>query len=284
MTTANNTLQKAGSFSDRLHTMLRADLRRLRKTPHFFVLLLTAFAMPVLILVMTTMVGGADPQAGSAMPLFRNTWQVIASDSASSMNAMSAMGGITGGTGASDAAGMMDMTAMMNSNLMYFLTAVFVCLFIAEDFRSGYCKNLFTVRAQKTDYVASKTVVGFLAGTSFLLAFLFGACVGGAASGLSFSLGAGGVGGLLLCILAKVGLMTVFAAIFVLMSVIGKGRTWMSVLLSLFAGMLLFMMIPMMSPLDATIVHAGMCLAGGAVFAAGVGAVSNLVLKTGSLA
>lgn len=73
--------------------------------------------------------------------------------------------------------------------------------------------------------------------------------------------------------------MAVFVAIFVLMSVVGRHRTWMSVLLSLFAGMLLFMMIPMMTPLDATFMHVGMCLAGGLVFAAGIGVVSSLILK-----
>lgn len=77
--------------------------------------------------------------------------------------------------------------------------------------------------------------------------------------------------------------MAIFTAIFVLMSVIGKHRTWMSVLLSLFAGMLLFMMIPMMTPLDATFMHVGMCLAGGLVFAAGIGVVSSLILKNTSL-
>ena len=31
-----------------------------------------------------------------------------------------------------------NMTAMMNINLMYFIMTVFVCLFVAEDFRSGF--------------------------------------------------------------------------------------------------------------------------------------------------
>ena len=53
---------------------------------------------------------------------------------------------------------------MMNINLVYFMTAVFVCLFIAEDFRSGYAKNLFTVRERKGDYAASKILIGILAG------------------------------------------------------------------------------------------------------------------------
>jgi hypothetical protein len=47
--------------------------------------------------------------------------------------------------------------------------------------------------------------------------------------------------------------------------------------------MLLFMMIPMMTPLDSGVMNVGLCLAGGTIFAAGIGAVSNTVLKTTSL-
>ena len=57
----------------------------------------------------------------------------------------------------------------------------------------------------------------------------------------------------------------------------------MSICLSLFGGMLLFMMIPMMTPLDSGVMNVGMCLAGGAIFAAAIGAVSNMVLKKSSL-
>ena len=72
---------------------------------------------------------------------------------------------------------------------MYFMMAVFVCLFTAEDFRSGYAKNLFTVRARKTDYVASKTIIGIIAGALFLIAFFIGGVVGGSVAGLSMDLG-----------------------------------------------------------------------------------------------
>jgi hypothetical protein len=46
---------------------------------------------------------------------------------------------------------------------MFMMVCVFVCLFICEDFRSGFAKNLFTVRAQKGDYVVSKILCGFSA-------------------------------------------------------------------------------------------------------------------------
>lgn len=264
----------ARRFAERLDTMLRVDARRMFGTPLFWVCLGISFAIPILVLVMTSGFGGE----GSAM--FTNTWQIIGSESAE-LGAM--MAGMAGAMGGGDAAAGGGMTAMMNSNLMYFMMAVFVCLFTAEDFRSGYAKNLFTVRARKTDYVASKSVIGFIAGVLFLIAFFIGGIVGGSVAGLSFELGTAGVSGLVMCLLAKIFLAAVFVAIFLLMSVIARQRSWMSLCLSLFGGMLLFMMIPMMTPLDSGVMHVGLCLAGGAIFAAAIGAVSNMVLKKSSL-
>ena len=273
MTRTINNQFPSRDFSDRLGSMLRVDARRMFTTPLFWVCLGIAFAVPILVLVMTTMVGG---EADGLM--FTNTWQIIAVEGAGMMEAM----GAAMGSGEAAGAGM-DMTAMMNINLMYFMIGVFVCLFTAEDFRSGYAKNLFTVRARKTDYVASKTIIGTVAGALFLIAFFIGGVFGGSVAGLSFDLGTAGVGGLTMCMLAKIFLTAVFVAIFLLMSVFAKHRSWLSICLSLFGGMLLFMMIPMMTPLDSGVMNVGLCLAGGTIFAAGIGAVSNTVLKTTSL-
>lgn len=270
----------ARSFAERLNSMFRVDARRMFGTPLFWICLGIAFAIPVLVLVMTSGFGGEE---GGLM--FTNTWQIIGSESADLGAMMAGMAGAMGGGEAAAAAGagMMDKTAMMNINLMYFMMGVFVCLFTAEDFRSGYAKNLFTVRARKTDYVASKTVIGFIAGALFLIAFFIGGVVGGSVAGLSFDLGSAGISGLVMCMLAKIFLAAVFVAIFLLMSVIARQRSWMSICLSLFGGMLLFMTIPMLTPLDSGVMNVGLCLAGGAIFAAAIGAVSNLVLKKSSL-
>jgi len=269
----------ARGFAERLNSMFRVDARRMFGTPLFWICLGIAFVIPVLVLVMTSGFGG---EGGT---MFTNTWQIIGSESANLGAMMAGMAGAMGGgdAAASAGAGMMDMTAMMNINLMYFMMGVFVCLFTAEDFRSGYAKNLFTVRARKTDYVASKTIIGFIAGALFLIAFFIGGVVGGSVAGLPFELGAAGVSGLVMCMLAKIFLTAVFVAIFLLMSVIARSRSWMSICLSLFGGMLLFMMIPMMTPLDSGVMNVGLCLAGGAIFAAAIGAVSNVVLKKSSL-
>ena len=55
------------SFASRLNTMFRVDVRRMFGTPLFWICLVIAFAIPVLVLVMTSGFGGN----GGAM--FTNT-------------------------------------------------------------------------------------------------------------------------------------------------------------------------------------------------------------------
>ena len=256
------------SAGRRVKTMLAVDFRRMFTTRFLYIMLGICLVMPVLILVMTTMFGDAsivDPTTGveTSMGTFTNTWQAIGSYSDAGMS--------------------MDLTSMCNINMLYFFLAVLVCVFVADDFRSGYAKNLFTVRAKKGDYVISKTVVCSIGGSLMLLAFFVGAVLGGAIAGLPFDTGAAGVAGIVMCMIAKTCLVPLFVSIFLAVSVAAKQKTWLSLILGFMAGMLLFMMIPMMTPLDATIMHVVMCLAGGAIFSAGLGAVSKTVLAKTSL-
>ena len=74
-----------------------------------------------------------------------------------------------------------------------------------------------------------------------------------------------------------------FVPIYLTMAVIGRQKLWFSLILSFMVGMFLFTMIPMLTPLDSTIVNVIGCLIGGALFSIGLGAVSNLILKKTSL-
>ncbi|MBQ8322550.1 MAG: hypothetical protein IJX91_01140 [Clostridia bacterium] len=266
---------ETNGFKKRLKSMLKVDFRRMFTTPLFYIMVGISLVVPILILVMTTMMSGTttvNPQAGVETPMtgFDNVWQIVSS--------------VSGGDGASAGAGM-DMMAMCNMNLIYFATAVLVCLFVADDFRSGYAKNLFTVRAKKTDYVISKTLVCFVGGAGMILAFFIGSMIGGGVAGISFDLEAVGTtaGGIVACLVSKILLVSVFVSIFLIMSVVAKQKLWLSILLSLGVGMFLFMMIPMMTPLNANAMHVILCAAGGALFAVGLGAVSNQILKKTSL-
>ena len=250
------------TFWDRLKTMLKVDFRRMFTQPLVYIMLGISLVMPALILIMTTMTGGAEG-AGESAEMFTNVWQSISS--------------------LSGAGGGMSLTSMCNMNLIYFLAAVLGCVFVADDFRSGYAKNLFTVRADRKDYAISKSLVGFVCGVGMLICYFVGAMIGGAIAGLPFTMEGFGAGNLIACLLSKLFLMAVFTSIFLVMSVIAKQRLWLSIVLSLAAGMLLFMMIPMMTPLDATILHPVLCLAGGAIFGAALAVVTTVVLRKTSI-
>lgn len=267
------------TFAKRLKSMLTVDFRRAFTSPYLYIILGICFVLPILILIMVTMMEGSvsvDPQTGKEhiMQGFDHVWQLIGS-----------VGGGMGATGdtAGDAAGAMDITAMCNINMMYFGIAAFVCIFICEDFRSGYAKNLFTVRAKKSDYVISKTVIGFVAAVGMLIAFFLGTLLGGVLAKVPFTMDGFSIGNLVNCLLGKLFLSLVFVALYVLMSVIAKQKTWLAVLLSLGTGMLLFTMAPMITPLDSSVLMPILCVVGGVLFAVGLGAVSNVVLKKSAL-
>ena len=254
----------------RLKTMLHVDFRRMFTMPLLYIMVGACLVMPILILVMTTMMDGTvsvNPQTGveTVIEGFDNVWQIIGSVSTAEQT-MS-----------------MDMTAMCNINLLYFIVSVLVCLFVSEDFRSGYAKNLFTVRGKKSDYVISKTLVCFVGGALMVLAFFVGALAGGKIAGLPFEMVGFNVWNLAMSVAAKVLLMAVFVPIFLIMAVIAKNKAWLSILLSMMVGMFMFMMIPMLSPLDANWIHVLGCAAGGALLGIGFGAISNLILKKTSL-
>lgn len=261
---------KHQSFGKRLATMLKVDFRRMFTMPLVYIMVGTCLVMPILILVMTTMMDGSvsvDPQTGAETVIegFDNVWQIIGSAS-TAQTSMS-----------------MDMTSMCNINLLYFIVSVLVCVFVSEDFRSGYAKNLFTIRAGKGDYVISKTFSCFVGGALMILAFFAGSLVGGAISGLPFAMDGFDMSNLIMCVLSKLLLIAVFVALYLMWSVIGKARLWLSLVGSMMTAMFLFMMIPMLTPLDATVMNVLLCLAGGLLFCIGLGAVSNRILKTTSL-
>ena len=258
------------SFGDRLKSMLKVDFKRMFKSKLFYILIACALVMPILMTVMMAMMDGSvsvNPQTGeeSIMVGPENTWQNI--------------GTLPGG----EAMGGMDVFMMCNINMMFMAVAVFICLFISDDFRSGYAKNLFTVRAKKGEYIISKTLAGFVCGAFMLILYLIGSMLGGVIAGLSFDLHGLNAGNLVMCMLAKVFLMLVFVSIFVLISVAAKQKAWLALCGSLGGGMLLFMMVSMITPLSSTIINVVLCLAGGVLFAVGLGLASKAVLMKSSL-
>ena len=198
------------TFRKRLHTMLSVDFRRMFTMPFLYIMVGISFVMPILILVMTTMMDGTvsvNPQTGveTVIEGFDNVWQIIGSVSSE-----------VGATEHTEATAMdMSITTMCNINMLYFIISVLVCIFVSADFRSGYSKNLFTVRAKKTDYIISKTLVCFIGGAMMIFAFFIGAMLGGAISGLPFEMNGFNLEQLIWCILSKIILVAVFVPIYI---------------------------------------------------------------------
>ena len=259
-------------FKKRLVSMLKVDFRRMFTSNLIYIILGISLVVPILIFVMTSMMEGStttNPTTGVETPIvgFESVWQ--------------GLGAIT-----NDSAAMgMDLVSMCNINMMYFAVAVLVCLFISDDFRSGYAKNLFTVRSDKTDYIISKTLVCFVAGALMIIAYFIGSLVGGAIANLSFEFTAEfNMNNVIMCLLAKVFLVLVFVPIFVVMSIVGKKKTWLSMILGFGTGMLLFTMVPMITPLiGAGLGNALISLIGGLLFSIGIGSISKIVLSKTSL-
>ena len=257
------------TFKKRLTTMLKVDFKRIFTMKFLYIMLGISFVAPILILVMTSMMDGSvtvNPQTGKETIIegFDFVWQIIATPSGAGMT--------------------MDLISMCNVNMFYFAMAVLVCVFVSEDFRSGYCKNLFTVRAKKSDYVISKTLVLVICGMLMLLAFFVGSMLGGAISGVSFAMMEGvNASNVIMCMISKLLLVAVFVPIFLIMSVVGKSKLWLSLITAMGVSMLLFTMVPMISPLDSTFTNVILTLVGGVLFSIGVGIGSKKILEKTSL-
>lgn len=257
------------SFGKRFGSMLRVDFRRMFTTRFIYIMSGICLAMPVLMLVMTTMMSDTanDSATGvdSAMDTFTNTWQAIGTVS-SKTNPMA-----------------MGLTTMCNINMLYFFIAVLVDVFVADDFRSGYAKNIFTLRAGKADYLLSKTIVCFVGCTMMFFVFFAGTVIGGAIAGLPFDTDGAGLSGVIMCMLSKLGMVAVFVGIDLTASTVAKSRTWMSITGSMVAAMLLYMMIPMITPLDSGLINVILCFVAGILVCVVSGTISCQILKKTSI-
>lgn len=266
----NNEMLKGLKKKSMTRGMIAADSYRIKRSRVFYILIACALIAPILMTVMMSMMDGSvsvDPQTGveTVMRGPENAWQNI--------------GTLPGG----ENMGSSDIFAMCNINMVFMGACVFVCIFICNDFRSGYSKNLFTVRVKKGNYVLSKILMGSICGALMLIFYLIGSVIGGLISGISFDLFGLSYVNIIMCMLAKICLVPMFVSLFVLASVIAKQKTWLAICLSLGSGMLLFMTVSLVTPLSSTALNVILCLVGGGAFALGFGAVSAVVLKKSAL-
>ena len=217
---------KTKQLFSRLKPMIKLDFYRLFRTPVFYIMVCVAALIPALVLAMA----GANEAAGEQS--FTNTWQVIE--------------GLSGNT-----AGLMDFANMANINMLYIFAALMLSIFVAHDYSSGFVKNIFTVHAQKSDYVVSKSLAGIFGGVCMIISYTLVTIVVGAVMGKSFDSGAAGAGGIILCLLSKMFLMGVFVPLYLSIAVLFKQKLWMTIIATFAAGILFYPVASIAVPLDA---------------------------------
>lgn len=259
------------TFFKRTKSMFKADLRRLTRSPFVCIMTAVCFVLPILFLVMTSFMPSTtiDKTTGleKVNEKFTNVWEAFGTLPTAIKDANTS------------SANSMSLLSTCNINLLFFAVIVFVCLFVGADYKSGFVKNIFSVRGQKSEYVFSKTVLSFVVSAVFFIAYFIGAMIGGAISKLSFSTAGFGVSGIICCLVSKILLTSIFVSVSLLVGVIAKSRTWLSLLISIGAGALLFATVPLITPLISTLLNVLLCLVGAIIFAVGLGALSNLILK-----
>ena len=123
------------SFAGRIKSMLKVDFRRMFQSKLFYILIACALVIPILMTVMMSMMDGSvsvNPQTGieTIMEGPENAWQNI-------------------GTLPGEPLGGDEIFMMCNINMAFMGVAVFVCLFISDDFRSGYAKKSLYCSCEK---------------------------------------------------------------------------------------------------------------------------------------
>ena len=198
------------SFGKRLKGMLGVDFYRLFHTPLYYIFLAIAALIPALIIGTS---GMENPDGTTAAALYTNVWNAIAADTP--LYAFSNMG------------------EYANMNMVFIFGGIMVSIFIGNDYRSGYVKQLFTTHAKKQDYMMSKTITCAFAMACMCVTYLLGAIGAGALVGMSFEANMGSV---ILAFLSKMVMSLGWASLYTFLNVIFRKYFGISIASSFFFG------------------------------------------------
>ena len=198
------------SFGQRIKGMLGVDFYRLFHTPLFYIFLVIAAIIPAMVSAMTMM---PDQNGNTMEPLYSNVWQIIA---------------------ASKSLYVIETIAdYANMNMVFIFGGIMVSIFIGNDYRSGYVKQLFTTHAKKQDYMISKSLVCAFAMACMCVTYLIGGTVGGLLVGYDTAVN---VGSLIIAILGKMIMSLGWASLYTFLNVIFRKYFGISIASSFFFG------------------------------------------------
>ena len=199
------------SFGKRLKGMLGVDFYRLFHTPMYYIFLAIAALIPALILGTG---GMTNPQTGEVgAMLYTNVWNAVAADTP--LYVVSSIG------------------EYANMNMVFIFGGIMVSIFIGNDYRSGYVKQLFTTHALKQDYMMSKTLVSAFSMACMCVTYLIGSVAAGALVGLDFSVN---VGSLVCAVIGKLIMSLGWASLYTFLNVIFRKFFGVSIASSFFFG------------------------------------------------
>lgn len=196
------------SFVKRIKGMLGVDFYRLFHTPLFYIFLIIAAVIPAMVLGTS----GMDA-TGAATSIYTNTWQMIAAKTPLYV--------------------ISDISEYANMNMIFIFGGIMVSIFIGNDYRSGYVKQLFTTHAKKQDYMISKTLSCAFAMACMCITYLFGTIGSGLFVGAAMDVN---VGSLILAILGKMVMSLGWASLYTFLNVILRRYSGVSVASSFFFG------------------------------------------------
>ena len=196
------------SFYQRLKGMLGVDFYRLFHTPLFYIFLAIAAIIPAMVLGMTSM-----ETAEGTIPLYSNTWQVIAAKTPLYV--------------------VNSIADYANMNMVFIFGGIMVSIFIGHDYKSGYVKQLFTTHAKKQDYMMSKTIVSAFSMACMCITYLLGTVIAGLFVQADMSVNPGS---LILAILGKMVMSLGWASLYTFLNVILRKYFGVSIASSFFFG------------------------------------------------
>lgn len=112
------------------------------------------------------------------------------------------------------------MSAASGLGLVYTLMSILLSFFVCDDFSSGFAKNIFTVHANKRDYIASKILSMMAASGVLMLVSLLESLIFAVASGIAL----GSIGGIIGFWIEKWILSAAFAAAILFISILFRNK------------------------------------------------------------
>ncbi len=182
------------SFGKRLKGMLGVDFYRLFHTPLFYIFLAIAAIIPAMVSVMTMM---PDQNGNTIKPLYSNVWQIIAASEPMYV--------------------IKTISDYANMNMVFIFGGIMVSIFIGNDYKSGYVKQLFTTHPKKQDYMISKSLTCAFAMACMCITYFIGGTLGGLFVGYKTVVDAGA---LIISIISKMIMSLGWASLYTFINII----------------------------------------------------------------